>query len=277
VKNLTGKVIEIEIEREATTRELMQKISERELIQSQHIVNLVCNGKKLPLELTLKENNIESGSLIYYVQQERIGDFGIGNNPGAYILETLEDNYTPTQEEVSNLVRDVYKLHGYDPDQAEQGSDEPPYTLIPNLLSSPQREELVSYLNKKYNGENDLKFKLTTDELISLIGQPAFEKMKEVYGSTVDEIWLRRAQMDGLEHQGINWHVDHSTRTMQVALNGDSEYKGGKLVFAYKGKILEPKRLPGTATIHDHKLVHGVTPLKSGPRFGLFFLHLQSR
>jgi len=98
--------------------------------------------------------------------------------------------------------------------------------------------------------------------------------MKEAYGTSVDEIWLRRVQMDGMEHKGINWHVDHSTRTMQVALNGDSEYKGGKLVFAYNGRILEPKREPGTATIHNHRVVHGVTPLKSGPRFGLFFLHL---
>jgi len=279
VKNLSGRVFDMEANPDDTGEQLINKIAEKYQYSSTHIVRLVHkkepNGAYLLRDKTIKEQNLKSGDEIFVVFEERIGDFGIGNFPGSHILEDF-DNYTPSSEEVSQLIRDVYVEHGYEPFQADksQESEEVPYRLVPDLLTKDQRETLMKYLNERYKGENDLKFKLTPEELISLIGKSAFEKMQEAYGTSVDEIWLRRAQMDGMEHQGINWHVDHSTRTMQVALNGDSEYKGGKLLFAYKGKIIAPERLPGTATIHDHRLVHGVTPLKSSPRFGLFFLHL---
>jgi len=130
-------------------------------------------------------------------------------------------------------------------------------------------------LDTRHKGEVDLKFRLTKEECIGLVGIPAYDRLKEIYGKSPDEIWLRRAQYEG-PSQGINWHLDHSTRTMQVALNGDKDYKGGKLVFAHNKKIHVPSRDAGTATIHGGDTVHAVTPIKSGTRYGLFFLHLPS-
>ncbi len=59
---------------------------------------------------------------------------------------------------------------------------------------------------------------------------------------------------------------------MQVALNSDSEYSGGNLVFATEGNLIAPKRPAGTVSIHQKDIVHGVSMLKSGIRYGLFFL-----
>ena len=59
---------------------------------------------------------------------------------------------------------------------------------------------------------------------------------------------------------------------MQLALNDDSDYEGGRLIFATEGRLIVPNRSKGTLTIHDNKIVHGVTRLESGVRYGLFFL-----
>lgn len=70
----------------------------------------------------------------------------------------------------------------------------------------------------------------------------------------------------------INFHTDVSLKTMQVALNDDTEYEGGRLLYVSKGRLNAPERKTGTVTIHDNTIVHGVTLLRSGVRYGLFFL-----
>jgi predicted 2-oxoglutarate/Fe(II)-dependent dioxygenase YbiX len=60
---------------------------------------------------------------------------------------------------------------------------------------------------------------------------------------------------------------------MQVALNDPSEYIGGRLMYATEdGRLLLPDRKEGSVTLHNNTVVHGVTPLKEGVRYGLFFL-----
>ena len=59
---------------------------------------------------------------------------------------------------------------------------------------------------------------------------------------------------------------------MQVAINGDDEYEGGRLAFATNGTVIIPARPAGTVTIHFNDIVHGVTVLEKGVRYGLFFL-----
>lgn len=58
---------------------------------------------------------------------------------------------------------------------------------------------------------------------------------------------------------------------MQIALNGDDKYQGGHLVFASPKGILVPKRPAGSATIHTSGVVHAVSNMRSGVRYGLFF------
>ena len=57
---------------------------------------------------------------------------------------------------------------------------------------------------------------------------------------------------------------------MQVALNGDDEYVGGKLVFATSTGFVTPPRPAGGVTVHTHRAVHGVTALVSGVRYSLY-------
>jgi hypothetical protein len=62
---------------------------------------------------------------------------------------------------------------------------------------------------------------------------------------------------------------------MQVPLNDqDSDYEGGQLVWAVEGHLEVPSRPAGSATIHTAGVVHGVTAITRGVRYGLFLCEL---
>ena len=79
------------------------------------------------------------------------------------------------------------------------------------------------------NEVDDLKINLSRADLVLHIGAEAVNELEKTFGQRYDEIIIRRCQAHG---KFINFHTDVSLRTMQVALNGDDEYKGGNLVFA---------------------------------------------
>jgi predicted 2-oxoglutarate/Fe(II)-dependent dioxygenase YbiX len=87
----------------------------------------------------------------------------------------------------------------------------------------------------------------------------------------VDAIKLRRVQASGTHHGCIDFHLDCAQQTMQIALNNEDEYVGGRLVFANGKGLHRLSRLAGAVTVHDNKVVHGVTALRAGVRYGLFF------
>ena len=59
---------------------------------------------------------------------------------------------------------------------------------------------------------------------------------------------------------------------MQVSINSDRDYQGGQLMYLKNGKVNVPSRTAGIITIHENNIVHGVTELVCGVRYGLFFL-----
>lgn len=63
---------------------------------------------------------------------------------------------------------------------------------------------------------------------------------------------------------------------MQVNLNGDDDYRGGRLVFATAQGFMVPKRPAGSATIHTNKTPHGVSTMLRGVRYGLFLCDTKS-
>lgn len=137
---------------------------------------------------------------------------------------------------------------------------------------------VVDYADEKYKtavsisadreDSDDLKIKIDRQMLIDLIGLDLCAKLESMFGHYSDII-IRRCQSHG---KLIDFHLDSSTRTLQLVLNDDKDYVGGRLVFATEGQLHVPVRSKGTVTIHDNTIVHGVTQLESGVRYGLFFL-----
>jgi hypothetical protein len=66
---------------------------------------------------------------------------------------------------------------------------------------------------------------------VLLVGIEAVSELELIFGGNYDEILIRRCEAHG---KFINFHTDVSLKTMQVALNGDDEYSGGRLVYVTK-------------------------------------------
>jgi hypothetical protein len=135
--------------------------------------------------------------------------------------------------------------------------------------------KLVAHLDQHTAASttDDLKVTLTEAELANLVGRLVVDGLKKTMPAGMAQdfttIKLRRCTAVG---QCINFHTDVSHRTMQVALTDESTYVGGALVFANAEGLHFPLRPAGSATVHDKTVVHGVTELVHGVRYGLFFL-----
>ena len=123
----------------------------------------------------------------------------------------------------------------------------------------------------------DFKLSLRWEELEAAVGGvSALEELTAhvpIELGDFNEIKLRRCCARG---QCINMHLDHSLRTVQVALNSDRTYDGGRLVYVSKHGSHVPERQAGTVTVHDNTIVHGVSRMGRGVRYGLFFLRTRS-
>ena len=152
------------------------------------------------------------------------------------------------------------------------------------LIGANSRHQLKSMLDREHSlrvacGKHvhDLQLTLTRDELLQMISKSELVDIEALYcaasaaGHSFNQIKLRR--VGAKPGECIQFHTDvSSTLTMQVPLNDDSEYDGGRLMFATASGMLQPARPAGSATIHESHVVHGVSQMLGGVRYGLFLL-----
>ena len=172
-------------------------------------------------------------------------------------------------------------------------------------------DERVLQACKINNTARDFKLILTGEELQSIVGEQNLRNMLTVllqankelhtmstslYGPLLGthdthaqmklEIKLRRIvakpevsnlstsiSTNDIARSCIKFHTDFAACTMQIPLNGDTQYTGGRLVFATDdGGWHVPSRPAGSATVHNDQVVHGVTAFYTGIRYSLFLL-----
>jgi hypothetical protein len=225
-----------------------------------------------------------------------IGDFGYHHStPGAEFLHG-----EPTSATASDVRKLVLQLGGSTTEP--MSSTGLPFTSHTghNLLGLSARDSLIDLLDERYRSDGhpvDLKLDLSEAELISKIGDKAYRGLVALFGSpAANQIKLRRVEAHG---QCINFHLDHSLRTMQVRhcqpstvsciaavcvhgtvfasrfdslalaldlqvpLNDETDYIGGRLVFACADGLHQPCRRAGSATIHDNTIVSNYAPALS--------------
>jgi len=155
------------------------------------------------------------------------------------------------------------KLNGYKQNNFTFYSDK--------ILKNEHCDNVIQYIEKNYDLQSDdFKLEISKEVLIKLIGINSFQNLSQLFNDRIDEIKIRRVKST---NNVINFHKDHALKTLQVSLNGDDNYVGGKLIFISKdGKVHKLNRKKGSLTIHDNTIPHGVSKLVSGVRFGLFFL-----
>jgi hypothetical protein len=199
--------------------------------------------------------------------------------PGAKWLLRTSDSSFPVSlplAEMTALVAAVKHRDLSDPQRAALA-----YTSLPGaqILDPAQCQSLIRVLEQQQGSGDtaDLKIELTTQELQTLLGGETMHTLLEAFGKSpaVDMIKLRRVLPSD---KCIKFHNDKThTKTLQVPLNCEQDYTGGRLVFVNEqaSRLEAPHRPAGSVTIHDNSIVHGVTPLTQGVRYGLFLLSHQ--
>ena len=120
----------------------------------------------------------------------------------------------------------------------------------------------------------DVQLTLTLAELMECLGRESVASLRGLFGGRHDcVVKLRRVEArpttlgddDARATAGggglIDFHVDTSRRTLQVCLNDCAEYDGGRLTYVTERGLEVPHRCAGTATLHDNRIVHGVSTL----------------
>ena len=106
--------------------------------------------------------------------------------------------------------------------------------------------------------------------LEQLVGRQRGQDMVCLYYSAINRITIRRVQATE-ESLVIAFHINHASyKTMQVALNLECDYDGGRSVYATSEGFLQLTRPPGSYTIHHCHMLYGVTSLSRGVRYSIF-------
>ena len=160
--------------------------------------------------------------------------------------------------------------------------------LEEQLLGAAQRRILIDTLDAAHANDHakpaDFKLELSRAQLEALVGRSAVARLAARFeegwdgGSEPPFNGIKLRRTEAVRGRCIDFHRDVSLRTMQLPLNDESEYQGGRLVYAHAdGRLSVPTRAPGSATIHDREIVHGVTEMVAGVRRALFFLRTPGR
>ena len=102
--------------------------------------------------------------------------------------------------------------------------------------------------------------------------QGLWELKPRVHSQHVWTTSLMRSSYDEWRPMGSASTFILTTSTVRCRCNGPCGFEGGHIVFATKDGFSQPDRVAGSATIHDNRIAHGVTQMKSGVRYSLFFL-----
>ncbi len=225
---------------------------------------MIFAGKQLEDKYTLADYKIDEDCTIHLCMRLRPGVmFGAyDNSAGVHYLQNADTCSYASKQDVTELIQQL----GGSP------SEEPVCESECMLLDAEQRGQLMRLVDQHHAVEgkpHDLITAVDVRELEIVLGTDAVARLFAHFGGECTTVKLRRTEATQ-NAELVKFHTDASDKTMIMALNDESEYCGGRLVYATGAGFLVPTRPAGSVTIHSGGIVHGVSALKSGVRYGLF-------
>lgn len=294
VKSLTGKTVLLEVEGSDYVYQIKERIQDKEGIPPDQ-QRLIHAGYQLEDHYDLASYKIMNGSVIHMVLRLRgmISTFTtleteIGENDamGGWTRFLLggpqPTDFTPLEEKYSKYkTRKTYFSEATSP-----------------VLSPAQRKACIKFMDHMWSkvhfegggsegngGDLKLVFEPAAIHML-LTRQPSsfIEIGAEINKNAVTDLFqLHTIPRDckivmrctrGPTLGAIGWHFDglYASTTVQLVLNDESEYVGGRLCFYVNSRqgLEIPKRDAGHLTVHDREVLHAVTQLESGTRYSLF-------
>jgi len=217
--------------------------------------------EQTPAQLEMKDGDIIDALV------KSVGDIGVWDI-GVWASHTNREGVQFLQGQVASRQDAQQLLQSYD---AEQYSHFQIHTG--DAVGERGRRMLMEYADAHHQGEQDLKLDFSLRKLSELLGATCVNKLVALFPATISKVKVRRVQPASGQGHCIGFHKDVSNLTMQIALNSDCQYSGGKLVFVTAEGLQQPKRPAGLISIHDSTILHGVTRHITGVRYSLFFLN----
>lgn len=280
VKTLTGRTICCTgLHPSSNVIELKQQIQRQEGIppEQQRIIHA---GKQLEEGKIIRDYNITDMATVHLVLRLRgmISTFAgesSGNDEFSTFLNNIDiDSSTPRpcQESITKLANDKNALL--------DSTFESCQTEVLHEANVKKIKSLMDFVYEEKKNPIDLKIVISKDAFNLLLGADTsttvYDELMGLYNDDIGvgyssvKVALRRTSPT---LGGIPFHLDareEGGKTMQICLNDQEEYTGGRLVFLTEKGIEIPERKKGMMTKHTDSILHGVTRLHLGIRYSLF-------
>jgi hypothetical protein len=272
-KTLTGKCMDLYPTSFDTIDHLKQRIQDKEGIPPD-VITLIFEGKQLEDGRTLAYYNIGPMDTVYIQTRLRgmISNFQTTTKEDEFsiFLNNIDiDPCTPRPSKESIQLLKNKQSHCDD----NFGYDHESKTGILNEVETTALKSLMDSVYKERNEPVDLKIVLSKDAFKMLLPSTSintYDELIKLNKTHNSKLALRRTKPTG---GCIPFHLDaleEGGETVQICLNDQNEYLGGRLVFLTKHGISIPERKKGDMTRHSCFVLHGVTRLHSGIRYSLF-------
>lgn len=146
-------------------------------------------------------------------------------------------------------------------------------------LTSDEMKKLISAVDSVFElirPDNVLEYKIPLSMLDEYISLTNISRLLNFHFNIrtgdryrFEKVFVRRTRA----HPGIvDWHVDTAKVTMTLALNGQDEYEGGRIIYIQDGKPIMPNLEAGSILVHSNMIAYGVTRQAAGVKYELCFV-----